>query len=346
MSEPTDPSLREALKLSSDYIGPVNSAVVLSLTALDLLTPSLDKWTAKFFAVIFGLLIVLVLYRLYHCEQRRLAQGIQKPLLTLFFGSKGNTIAVFLIPAVALFFWHNVAHAETRGVIADAIPSLQSIQSLLLGVQGDVSDMKSDMKTIKAALNPTDARGKLKALGYGLDDESKAKAIESCDLEALELYVQAGEQLPLATPIFGQRAGSNLEKPLMSNNPKVVQVIQLLAQQHARFDQPFPLTFAQLQTGQIPRFGELGRDLLPLQKSTFSASYVRATPLVVALWAKNDAAVKALLAAGAKDDVGIEAQVPEIKSGLPTGQLIVRNLSTARAEANRLGIALPSPGNT
>ncbi|NYE61650.1 putative caspase-like protein [Duganella sp. 1224] len=219
---------------------------------------------------------------------------------------------------------------------AQGLPFARSELALLTAMAGDLKQVKEDVGAIRAALTPADARGKLKAMGYGFDEESKARALESCDLDALRLYREAGEQLPLATPVLGQRGGSNLEMPIMNHNPRLPQVLDLLAEQHADFDRRYMLTFTQAQTGEIPGFDQLVARVAPDLRFMVQPNLVKANALTLAIWANNQAAMRKLQALGARTDVGVEALVPELRNGQPTGRLTAMPISSARDEAARL----------
>ncbi|WP_166455364.1 hypothetical protein, partial [Duganella alba] len=219
---------------------------------------------------------------------------------------------------------------------AQGMPFARAELALMVSMVGDLRQVKEDVGAIRAALTPADARGKLKSLGYGFDEESKAKAIESCDLDALRLYREAGELLPLATPVLGQRGGSNLELPIMNRNPRLPQVLDLLAEQHADFDRRYMLTFTQAQTGEIPRFDQLVAKAPADLRFAVQPNLVKANVLTLAIWAGNQQAMRKLQALGARTDVGVEALVPEVINGVPSGRMTSMPLSSAREEAARL----------
>lgn len=340
-SNPISRNLTGGFQLSSKFIGPLNSAILFALTFIDLLAPALDKVTSKIIGIVMGAIVLLILNKINIAHQKQIAEEFPEPIVKIFFRDRSNFFTALLLPIAAIFFWYNIAHAESNGAIGDNIPGVKGLQSTLLGIKSDTNQIREDVASINTALNPTDARGRLTKLGYGLDDESKARAIESGDLTALQLYVEAKERLPLGTPVMGQRGGSNLEKPIMSRNPNTSKVIEILAKQGADLNQRYMLTFTQAQTGEIPKFNQLIAKLPPSQRFGISPSIVKANALVLAIWSKNDDAVKTLLALGASKDVGVDVQVPEVRNGTNTGQMITKQLSSAQAEATRLVQRLP-----
>lgn len=329
-------NLSGALSLSSKFISPFNSLILLSLTLIDLFTPSLDKTTSKLIAIVLGVILLLFLHQVSLVHKQQAQTSPPEIFLKLFFRNKLNLLTTISLAIVLLFFWYSVARASTNGIIADTVPGVKTAQATLLGIHNNVAVIKSDIDEIRRVMSPTDARGKLRALGFALNDESKALAIENCDLEALRLYVEAGENLPIATPIFGLRGGSNLEKPIMSNNPRAVQMIDILAKQGVNFDRRFMLTFTQAQTSEIPKFSQLISKIPVSQRFGLLPSSVRANALVVAIWSGNEPVQEKLTSLGADQNVGVEVQVPEIRNGTNTGQMIVRQIATAQSEQKRL----------
>lgn len=340
-------TLDNSLQLVTRYVSPFNAVTVMVLAALDLFEPSLSKTTSKAIGLVAGVLVILLLYRFYAARARTAVLGPQATVMSVFLRDRANIMAICLIPIAFFLFWYNAAHAgstisngqESNGAIADNVPGIRAMQASLLGIQNDVSGIKSDVSAIRIALTPTDARGKLKVLGYGLDDESKAKAIEACDIDALQLYVAAKEPLPLATPAMMSRGGSNIEKPLRAKNPKLPEVLEILAAQPVDFNQRYMLTFTQAQTGEIPQFNELVASLKPALRLGLSPPVVKANALAIAVWSDNQPAIDKLLALGAAADVGVDALLPETKNGLMTGQVVTKQIASAASEARRLGRA-------
>jgi len=187
-----------------------------------------------------------------------------------------------------------------------------------------------------------DARRELMQRGYAMDDAAMARAIETCDLVALALYRRAGVVLPFATPVFGSRGGSNLERPIMAGTAGLAPMLDLLAPSAADLDRRYMLTFTQAQTGEIPRFGELLDNVPPAWRPFVQPSIVKANALALAVWSGNDAAIAKLLALGADPDVGVDVLAPALRDGMPTGQLTSVQIASARSEARRLGRPLPA----
>lgn len=336
-------TLSRSLEFITRYVSPFNAITVFVLTCLDLFGPTLAKGASKALGIVLAALIIMILYRIYSASRLKSETGTSVSTAGMFFRDRTNIMAIGLIPVAIFFFWYNVAHAGaasdgsiSNGAISDNVPGVRHIQVSLLGIQNDVTSIKENVVGINLALDPTDVRGKLKVLGYGLDDESKAKAIEACDLEALQLYVAANETLPLATPVMMSRGGSNIEKPIMAKNPRLPKVLDILAAQGVDFNQRYMLTFTQAQTGEIPEFQKLVASVKPTERIGLSPSIIKANALTLTVWSKNEAAYKKLLDLGVSVNVGVDAQLPEIKNGLMTGQMVAKQIASAQSEVLRL----------
>ncbi|KVG66121.1 hypothetical protein WS80_09070 [Burkholderia pseudomultivorans] len=245
------------------------------------------------------------------------------------------------------------ADAPNPSVIGSAVPVIGQLQQSLAVLHAKVdvvaqrtSDIQDDTQAIRRAIDPQDDRGRLTRLGYGLDDESKARAIEACDIEPVTIYVRLHETMPLTLPVFGKRGGSTLEAPILAKNERFAAMLKILSAvpglDKGAFSAPFMLTFTQAQTRSIPSldglFAKARRQ--GLQTAGLLPSMVRASPLVVAIWSGNADAATALLNAGANADApAIEVTVPVMDHGSPTLKSVP--ISTGQQEARRLKWTVP-----
>lgn len=327
--------VRDSLRNSSDFLSPVNALVFAVVTILDIATPTMEKSASRLIALIAAGMVAILLYRL-NAARLDAAAAPGLSFGRAFFRRKANKILLLVVPFVVGIAWAGLAHAYPRGVFVAAVPATEAIQDAVLSIRKDVGDVKTSVVAINNSLNPTDARGRLAKMHYGFDDESKARAIEACDLDALRLYVEAHESLPAAVPVFGTRGGSVLEKPIAALNSKLPDTLRLLAAQGMRFDARYPLTFTQSQSAAIPQFAELVQTVpVPLQLG-FLPSYVHANPLAIAVWFNNAETVKTLVELGADPNVGVDAMLPELRNGQIVGGQNVRQVSSAAKEAKRL----------
>lgn len=330
-----------SLKYITDYIGPFNAAILLAMTLIDLATPQLQGSTARWFALAMALAVIALAFRLRHLARQREARGDGRSLAVLFFSDRRHWLAIAaVLLGLTLLGVHLSATARsTRGLLATAVPGVAGVQDTLARLLARTQAIEADTAAIRAAVAPTDPRGRLQTMGYGIDTASKARALEACDLDAVQLYLTLGEALPLSAPVMGQRAGSVLEKPLLDNAPRLPALITLLAARGERFDQMQPLTFTQAMTQQIPYFEALrARVKNPVQRPALQPAVTQATPLVVALWFGHEAAARALVAAGASPTApGVGALLPAVAGGVPTGGFTVVPLATAAEVAAQLG---------
>ena len=350
------PPQPHALKLSTDFISPINTLLVVSLTIVDLATPAIDRHAARIFSIVLAVGLLAILWALSRAYQKRPADTGTGWVVRQLVSSKAAWIsAVLIVAGVGVMFWKD-AHAATPnpGAAASAVPSLQNLQAAVLGIRedttairgdttairSDTSSMRGDLQSIREVVAPADARGRLRTLGYGLDDESKARAIETCDLPALQLYVAAGEKFPIAVPVFGVRGGSVLEKPLISGDPRLPEVLELLAAQGMKFDQPYMLTFTQANTAQIPKLDQLNKKVASRSPLGISPSIVSANALTLSIWFDNRPAAAKLLSLGANPAVGVTELLPKTDSrGNIVGGLAPVPIASAESEAKRLGRA-------
>ena len=334
--------VRDSLRPSADFLSPVNAVVFAVITVLDIATPAMEKGASRLIALVAALMIAVVLYRIN--SARLAAQSAGAPSAwQVFLAGRGNKLSLALIPFAIGMAWIGAAHAYPRGAVAGLVPGGSAIQNAIFGIQKDVGEikadvygMKSDVSSISKSLNPTDARGRLKGLQYGLDDESKARAIETCDLDALNLFVDAKEAFPEAVPVFGTRGGSVLEKPIAAANPRLSEVLRLLAKQGMKFDNAYPLTFTQAQSAAIPEFQGLVKQVPAPLRLGFMPALVRANPLTVAIWFGNAEAARELVRLGADVNSAVEASLPILRGGQITGGPSPQPVSTAAREAKRL----------
>lgn len=349
-----DSAMRAAFRLSSDWVSPVNAMVTASTVALDLLAPALGRTAGRLSAVLGAVCLLLLLLGVSRLEQQRRLRRPMQARLMFYTRSRRLWFMVTLCTAGAALAFATFSHADATNpsAIGSAIPAIGTLQQSLLELHGKVDalamtqrDVQNDTQAIRSAVVPQDDRGRLLHLGYGLDDASKARAIESCDAEAVALYTRLNEAMPLALPEFGKRGGSTLEAPIMAKNAHFADVLKLLAAQPA-FDRrglstPYMLTFAQAQTAAIPAFDDLLAEATRrgVQTAGLIPPLVKASPLAVAIWADNAAAVKALLDAGADADApAVAATVAWNDHGSVRTRTVT--IATAREEARRLKIDL------
>lgn len=329
-----------SLKYITDYIGPFNAAILLGMTLVDLTTPQLQGGTARWLALAIAMAVLALAFRLRQLARARQRQGDTRPLAALFFRDRRHWLAIAAIGLGLVLLGSHLSASAThgRGLLASSVPGLAGVQDGLTRLLQRTEAIQADTAVIRAAVAPDDPRGRLRTLGYGLDAESKARALEACDLVAVQHYLALGEPLPLTAPVMGQRGGSSLERPLLEQHPRLPALIALLAAHGQRFDEPQPLTFTQAMTRQIPDFEALRRRLKdPVQRPALQPAVTQATPLVLALWFGHEAAARALVAAGASTTApGVVAQLPAVARGLPTGGFTPVPLATASEVAAQL----------
>ena len=336
--EPAVPRQPTTLKLSTDWISPVNAVVVAGLALLDLIAPDLDKWTARLLSLLLGAFALFLLWRVGKALAAKPAGTPASAVWRGLLRRRSIWLAgLVLVSGAGLLLARGSQAQAGTSVLASHVPGADKLQALLIGLRDDTQAIRGDTKAIREALAPSDARGRLRTLGYGLDDESKARAIESCDLAALRLYIAAAEPLPLAVAAFGTRGGSVLEKPLLARNERLPEVLELLAGQGMKFDQTFLLTFTQAQTAQIPRFNELVKKVpAPLRLGVLPAT-AKANALTLAIWFDNGAAARKLVSLGSRTDVGVELLLPQTdRRGAIVGGLVATPIASAADEARRL----------
>ena len=351
-------TLRSVLQMSSDWISPVNATVAGSTVVLDLFAPLFGHTVGRLAAIAGGACVLVLLYSLVKLEQRRKRmQPISSP--GAFYGRcrKLWFVTVACLGGLGMASG-TISHADqpNPSALGSAFPQIAQIQQTLASLDSKVGVLSDQTKAIqdntaaiRDAVAPQDARGKLSRLGYGIDDESKARAVESCDVDALTLYAALHETMPLALPIFGKRGGSTLEAPILSKNPHFAEALNVLSSQ-PQFDKravstPYLLTFTQAQTTTIPAFDGLLAKARQhgVQTTGLLAPMVKASPLAVAAWFGNNDAVAALLKAGADADTpAVELMAPVNDHGNVTMKSIP--VSTAREEARRLKLSLPALG--
>lgn len=334
--------VRDSLKPSADFLSPVNAVMFAIITILDIATPAMEKGASRLIALVAAVMAAVVLYRIHSARLAAKSSGAPS-VWRVFLAGRGNKLALALVPFAIGMAWIGAAHAYPRGAVAGLVPGGDAISNAIFGIQRDVAEiktgvlgMKVDVSSISKSLNPTDARGRLKGLQYGLDDESKARAIETCDLDALNLFVDAKEAFPEAVPVFGTRGGSVLEKPIAARNPRLPEVLRLLAKQGMKFDTAYPLTFTQAQSAAIPEFQGLVKQVPAPLRLGFMPPVVRANPLTVAIWFGNAEAARELIKLGANPNAGVEASLPILRAGQIVGGPSVQPVSTASREAKRL----------
>lgn len=334
--------IQSTLKKTADWIAPVNGLILLGVTVTDLTAPALDKWAARFLAVLIALCIFVIWHRFVATKRKVGGQDVRLIQIAVsFLRDTRNICTIVLLIGAVFFFVSNLSYAKDRGLLAHAAPALIQLQDRLFGLEAGVKSIKSDTEAIRKAVAPSDPVGQLRLKGYGIDDESKAKAIEACDIDALKLYSAIGQTLPLATPVFGSRAGSNLERPIMTKNPRLPDVLQILADQGADLNQRFPVTFTQNQTGQIPDFDSLAayvRRQYPVAGSVFFQNSVHANALALAIWADNRQAATILVRIGVNANEGIDVQLPFVEGAGTQARVHLKlvKLSSAKQEAARL----------
>jgi len=346
----TESSIRSALRLWSDWGSPVNATVFTSTLVLDLLAPMFGRATSRLAAVAGAACILVLLITVIRLERWRNEQRPIPSSLDFYARSRKLWLAMTCCMGGFALAFATFSHADAPNpsVIGSAVPAIGQLQQSLAALHAKVdvvaqrtSDIQDDTQAIRHAVDPQDDRGRLTRLGYGLDDESKARAIEACDIDAVTLYMQLHEAMPLALPVFGKRGGSTLEAPILAKNERFAAMLNILSADpqldKAALSAPFMLTFTQAQTRSIPSLdGLIARARRQgLQTVGLLPSMVKASPLVVAIWSGNADAATALLNAGANaDGPAIEVTVPVMDHGNPTLKGVP--ISTAREEARRL----------
>jgi hypothetical protein len=354
-TQQTESAVRSALKLSSDWVSPVNAMVTASTVALDLLAPAFGRTADRLSAVLGAVCILLLMLGVSRLEgQRKDRQPVPGRIAFYLRSRRPWLMIIFCMGGAALAF-ATFSHADSPNpsVIGSAIPSIGTLQQSMLKLHGKVDaiaarerKIQDDTQKIRSAVVPQDDRGRLLHLGYGLDDASKARAIETCDTDAIALYARLHETMPLALPEFGKRGGSTLEAPIMARNPRFAETIKLLAAR-PEFDRdglstPYMLTFTQAQTGSIPAFDGLLSEAQHhgVHTAGLIPPMVKASPLAVAIWAGNADAVNALLDAGAVADApAVVITLTENDHGSVRMKSVA--IATAREEAHRLRIGVP-----
>lgn len=222
-SQPEANEAARSLKYISEYVAPFNAAILLAMTVIDLATPQLRGSSSRWLALVMALAIIALAFRLRHVARMRAANADPRSVLAIFVGDRRHWWAIAaVVTGVFLLGAHLTAQASTpRGLLADTVPGLDGLQEGLAKLLQRTEAIKEDTAVIKAAVSPADPRGQLRVMGYGLDVESKARAIEACDLAAVLLYIEIGERLPLAVPVFGVRGGSVLERPILEANTRL-----------------------------------------------------------------------------------------------------------------------------
>lgn len=351
----TESSIRRALRLSSDWVSPVNATVFTSTLVLDLLAPLFGRATSRLAAVAGAACILVLLITVIRLERRRNEQRPIRSRLDFYARSRKLWLAMTCCMGGFALAFATFSHADAPNpsVIGSAVPAIGQLQQSIAALHAKVdvvaqrtSDIQDDTQAIRRAVDPQDDRGRLTHLGYGQDDESKARAIEACDVDAVTLYMQLHEVMPLALPVFGKRGGSTLEAPILAKNARFAAMLKILSADaqldKAALSTPFMLTFTQAQTRSIPSLeGLIAKARRQgLQTVGLLPSMVKASPLVVAIWSGNADAVTALLNAGANADApAIEVTVPVMDHGNPTLKSVP--ISTAREEARRLKWTVP-----
>jgi len=337
--------LKDAMKGTAEWVSPVNALVLAAVTLLDICAPAFHGRYVKVLALMMAVAVIAIALRL-NASRRELDIEARSPgrVLRRFLTNRFNLGLLVAMAGTAAFFTANVAWAEAdEGAVAGVVPSLKTLQMSLFKLDHAVVRLDAKTDRVLDAVAPTDPAGKLNLRHYGMDNESKARAIESCDVDAVKQYLALGEMLPLATPVFGQRAGSNLERPIMEKNPRLPVILDLLSTQHGDLNSRTLLTFVAAQTGEIPQFDALASHARHKNRAIgpmFMPSNVRVTLLVLAIWASNTQAIDKLLALGADPAVGIDAQIIAFSTDGRSVQQNLVQIQSAAQEAKRLGVTL------
>lgn len=318
------------LRLVSDFVSPMNALVFSFTTIIDLFTPSQPQWSMRITAAALALIVLLFLIHAVSRYQAQSAGGVLEKGIGML-RDKSILMSVLTSAFVGLLLVGKLAHAE--GAIAGQFPVAKDFQQQILGMKADVSAIKQDVALVREALVPSDARGQLERLGYHLDDESKARAIESCDLKALQLYIGLKEKLPSQAFIMGVPAWSVLEKPIISNNERLPEMLDMLVAYGMKFDELYQMNFVNSKPELIPGFADFKAKLPADKKFHFYPQNFRANALTMAIWFKNATAANRLLKLGTRTDKGLEIVVDN-----QTNERIA--LASASDEARRLGIQL------
>jgi hypothetical protein len=211
--------------------------------------------------------ILLLLVTVIRLERRRTEGQPIRNRLDFYARSRKLWLAMMCsVGGFALAFaTFSHADAPNPSAIGSAIPAIGALQESLAALHGKIdvigqrtSDIQEDTQAIRRAVDPQDDRGRLARLGYGIDEESKARAIEACDIDAIRLFTHLNESMPLALPILGKRGGSTLEAPILAKNEHFETALKILSSQpqfdKSRLSAPLMLTFTQAQTRSIPLF--------------------------------------------------------------------------------------------
>lgn len=326
------------VKACAGHVGAIGKYVALPTTALgilDMLSP-LGPWLFMVAVLLFAAAALV------HFGPAGLKKVSVSFLLVL--------AVVFAVAGIG-----NMIYREQGGVIAHFFPKTKTWQdTLLYSIKEDTRVIKdkadsihTTTQTILNQMQPQNPREQLLRLGYNLDTESKAKAMEACDLAAIALYLELGERMPLAAPVFGLRGGSTLEAPILGNHDKFAEMMAVLsagaAIDKAGLNQRYSLTFTQAGTAKVPAFEGLREHLMRRGAQLVQPATLKATPLLVAVWANSPAAISALVQAGADPDApGVSVETVEIKDAMK-GQVIHSDVlgPSAKQEAQRLGVAWP-----
>ena len=337
--------LKDAMKGTAEWVSPINALVLAAVTLLDICAPAFHGRYVKVLALTMAIAVIAIALRL-NASRRELDTAARTPgrVLRRFLCNRINLSLLVAMVGAGAFFTANLIWAQgDEGAIAGVVPSLKTVQMSLFKLDHAVARLDAKTDRVLSAVAPTDPAGLLNLKHYGMDNESKARAIESCDVDAVRQYLALGEMLPMATPVFGQRAGSNLERPIMEKNPRLPVILDLLSTQHGDLNSRNLITFVAAQTGEIPQFDALAtlarrknRAIGPM----FMPNNVRVTPLVLAIWASNTQAIDKLLALGADTGVGIDAHIVAFSADGRSVQQKSVQLQSAAQEAKRLGVVL------
>jgi hypothetical protein len=142
---------------------------------------------------------------------------------------------------VSLVGFATVALASQGGVIASGVPAARSLQESVLGLSGDVADVRRGVDAANGKLDALvagslDPQKDLVARGYAYDANGLMKAIKQGDRNAVALFVRAGyrvdKQGPMSVLINGSHPWdeelAGLLSPAMFENQEACKARSLL----------------------------------------------------------------------------------------------------------------------
>lgn len=219
----------DSFKFVSDYISPINTLIFTSTILVDLCAPKIP--VPKILIVLIAVSLLVLLCRIRSIYKNKTAANYRS-LMSPLIRDKGIWAGTVLLIFTAGTLISNMSYAQGKGVLAETIPSIASLQASLFSINTKLDNVSSDLKDIKRALSPEDIRGQLKIMGYGLNESSVETAIAGANFDAIQLYIAAQKEHSFYFP-------ENLDViPLMKyHDPIILKLIQILAGQGEDFNQ-------------------------------------------------------------------------------------------------------------